>query len=553
MLSKVATYFALIVLAALSMLSNIHCRCRTDVVVGCELECTTIVGYIPARPAEVQANEVHQVALVPQALSNFVKVQQRETSSKPRIVVGNLHYTPQQPSSSSLSSSQRHNSSTAKVNQKVFAATPETTQALSLKNHTVQRIIPSTLLDTTRTAFRKKTTAAQQQQQQRPDASTTIPQPLLPMQVLDEYIAQHNIDAVRQQPDGRQYMVAEFGCPRQAGVQSFNFMNAFLLAVASNRTLLFKYGGLKTWLANGENAESNCRQAFAFADWMPRLDQVFPRNRQRSQLMHKLPGVPPAKFVGNATILTYTKSWEMSRFHGEWHGMMNLQDHQASNHFSECLGISEIRRDPRIRMLYAEGPLFLYGMLFRRGFDFNPALLQSVQADIPHEAHHPHVFSIGLHSRHSNNGLDGSDISKELQCLHQVLAANRRRQHANNNNNNQTRCILYIMSDRSVTVDRFRNDTSHGCTVATVRRDEAAQKAEHTGPSEHGPFAGLGYFQDVVLTMQANSAFLGQPRSSTAFVVAMIEYRRKLSAWENGDERTIEPLVRCEVQLDHHG
>jgi len=354
---------------------------------------------------------------------------------------------------------------------------------------------------------------------------------LEPVQVLEEYIAQHNAEVVNLYPEDRKYFHATFGCPRQAGVQAANFINAFLLAIASNRTLVFSYGGFVKWINQGENTQEECERAFVFPDWVPQRKEIFP-NGSNSTAVAGARAKP--ENVGDYELLKYTKSWGLSIFKGEWLGIMNLLDDEASEHYTTAFGLEKpIKDDERIKKLYSLGPLFLYGMLFSEVFPFQPALMQSVQSDVPIWAQNDNVFSMALHSRHMYEDDDGSDVFKEMRCIETVLKQQ----------NTKERCILYLMADRPATVQAISNQTASkfNCTVAMVSQHE--QVKDHA-IAEHGAFAGMGYYQDVVLAAHAKDAFIGKKRSSSAFVAMMMEYQRRMKAWEAGEDYTT-PMGRC--------
>jgi len=537
------------ILALLSVLSSISCRCTNDET-GCVLECQSMVQYyttlnLPtmessnsnSEDAEEEEEEEEHVEYVRDDSDDDEEVEDEEEEVE-YVRDDNdddeLHDDENDKEQSNSESTVELESILSNVVQQQAeeAASPPPKDAIKkdVSRTTVPKASPKKSTSN-RTATNMTTTTT----------TTTTPTkpPLLPMQVMNEYIAQHNAHAVRLHPENRTYFRVEFGCPRQAGVQAANFMNAFLLAVASNRTLLFEYRGLRKWIRNGENTQAICEKAFDIADWMPVLNRVFPgHGAVRDGATKPVPGVPPAKYVGNATILSYTKSWGFADYRGEWHGVMNLLNPKASAHFTESMGLSvPLKDDKRIQDLYSEGPLFLYGMLFMRGFSFTKEVMDSIQKDLPPQADDPNVFSIGLHSRHSVTADNGSDVRSEISCIKRVLASPEAQ--------NKT-CLLYIMSDREATITNLTNSTQHSCTVAAVTRPKVHTTAAATGPAEHGPFAGLGYFQDAALVMHAQSAMLGRSRSSTNFVVTMMEYRRKMQAWRDG-QKSPPPMLRCRI------
>jgi hypothetical protein len=104
--------------------------------------------------------------------------------------------------------------------------------------------------------------------------------PLAPVAIFETYKRQHSAQVLAAELlsssssglQHRQFIYATFACPRQAGVHASDFTTALLLAVATNRTLLFDYSSMGRWLRVGENAEQNCDRLLRRADWIPLYD-----------------------------------------------------------------------------------------------------------------------------------------------------------------------------------------------------------------------------------------------------------------------------------------
>jgi hypothetical protein len=71
-----------------------------------------------------------------------------------------------------------------------------------------------------------------------------------------------------------------------------------------------------------------------------------------------------------------------------------------------------------------------------------------------------------------------------------------------------------------------------------------------TATEEHGPFAGAGFFRDLVVVSQARSAFIGSTRSSSALVDEMIDYDRRTEDWHS--RNVSDPLLRCYIGQGEH-
>ena len=70
----------------------------------------------------------------------------------------------------------------------------------------------------------------------------------------------------------RRYALATYFCPRSAGNGIFNFLNAFALAVVTNRTLVARIGNhTHGWSVDRRAA---CDAVLTLQDWVPREDAM---------------------------------------------------------------------------------------------------------------------------------------------------------------------------------------------------------------------------------------------------------------------------------------
>jgi hypothetical protein len=123
--------------------------------------------------------------------------------------------------------------------------------------------------------------------------------------------------------------------------------------------------------------------------------------------------------------------------------------------------------------------------------------------------------------------VDGCDISREQRCIQQLAPKMN-----NNDKKKKKQCVVSLMSDRLCTIETLTRwlHEEQGCQVLVV----ADHELQTSYLSEHGPFAGAGYFQDLALaTAVARSAFVGLERSSSALVLELITFYRKMEAWQD--------------------
>jgi hypothetical protein len=200
------------------------------------------------------------------------------------------------------------------------------------------------------------------------------------------------------------------------------------------------------------------------------------------------------------------------------------------------------------------------------------------------------IVTIALHSRHSNVDDDGSNIQREVNCIHKLLKEIQQTRPYFDNDNATTmseiQCRVILMSDRNSTLnllmdylaqDNLRqeqqlppknllqppsgvNGTPSPLVTATIPHSPMPFPCrgivvEHTNVShsfkeEHGPFAGRGYFQDLALaTSQARDGFIGANRSSSMLVRELIEYHRHMEAYHAWHDKKTNQTLQPERQL----
>jgi hypothetical protein len=253
--------------------------------------------------------------------------------------------------------------------------------------------------------------------------------------------------------------------------------------------------------------------------------------------------------------------------------------------------------------LFSLGADYFFGMLFHESFSFTRDFVESTnvlvqdapyyqprqqrlvdlpllqqQQDDDHRVinNTRRILSIALHSRHVNSLDDGSSVAHETACLEQLLLEHQPQQsssqpdaaaEANNyggngkkNNNNDTDsdgtvqdvCRIFLLSDRPRTIfwikawlAKNEEVMHHSCTVITAAHDDKNAKGLEV---EHGPFAGAGFYRDLLFASSLSSsssssfsqmAWIGHDRrSSSKLLLEWMEYRRyqnKRTMLSNGE------------------
>jgi hypothetical protein len=98
------------------------------------------------------------------------------------------------------------------------------------------------------------------------------------------------------------------------------------------------------------------------------------------------------------------------------------------------------------------------------------------------------------------------------------------------------------MSDRICTIDHLRSFVEQrGCSL-----EVAQHQAGHSFLAEHGPFAGIGYFQDLAAVSLARSSFIGMTRTSSDLLKELVEFNRMMELWRQGrDLSSVKPIDHC--------
>ena len=358
-----------------------------------------------------------------------------------------------------------------------------------------------------------------------------------PSQVLRIYKSQHSDEVLREACrsgcDERTFLVGYYSCPLQAGNRLHHFTNAFIWAIVTNRTLLWKYYNQPTCLALGvnhdqsicesANDEVDCANILQRSQWIPAHDEWTPKLK-----------------LGNATAVPYTKTKL------KLEGRLKINQTESTDERSidlisdkiidigqllgrdadsigNRLGREQLLQTKEARIvakdIFSKGQRYLYGMLLDEGFRFEETILPS--SDLLNTI--KSTSTIVLHSRHTSMLDQGDNIEMEQRCLVQVIA------------NISQPCTVILMSDREKTLSLLSDAvTTLNCTPMFVNHTMGQSFRK-----DHGPFSGPGFFQDLALASQARHGFIGhKQRSSSMLVEEMIIYQRSL-------DESLNPLIEC--------
>lgn len=359
--------------------------------------------------------------------------------------------------------------------------------------------------------------------------------PFWPVRVMDQYMRWHSVQTLEREYQSsntksdrkyrhRKFAIVYYWCPERAGNILHNMFITMTWAIITNRTILVKYD-------NHSNTEQDCQDVLKRADWIPRYDDWV----LRMDLIH-----PPVPIPIDVHRLQYDEMHQTVIF-PQIPDLAETNQHIVRQQWrDDPLNRKEFRsyllemgaeQKTIAGKLYNNGVNFLFGMLFRETFTLQDAYAPA--SAFPDSS----GLTIALHSRHIVVGDDGSFVPSEMKCLQSLIKKLSGRTESNV-------CRVYLMSDRQETISilsqwlRQRN-----CTPISVTHGEQGVVMR----SEHGPWTGIGFLQDLASTSLARTAVVGDVRrSSFMLLVELIEYDRLIQAWKEGKSE-ISDLEICEL------
>jgi hypothetical protein len=361
-----------------------------------------------------------------------------------------------------------------------------------------------------------------------------------------DYKQRHGHESLLRHPENRTFVVGYYSCPYQAGNRLHDFMNALIVAIVTNRTLLWKYYDKETCEIGHKgygsspckitNKLGDCEQILQRAEWIPSYDEWAPTLGLPEQLG---PRNADFRIGGRAGQMWRPSSSTVKRFKDNPEKLRQFS-HSEERHPSKATRfqqkvvqtnrewfldkqvtkndlLKELRINAtspwgeRVEQLYLHDVAYLYGLLFHDTFTLRPELHpKEAGFKIP-----PDTITVAMHVRHTDNSSNGTLSLNQKECLEAVVQGTRAaRPHSP--------CTIFLMSDRSETV-RALQSISKDLNCSTI----VASHAEGTSRVEHGPFAGLGFFQDLLVAGEARDGVIGYcGRSSSQMLLEAVEYGR---------------------------
>jgi hypothetical protein len=336
------------------------------------------------------------------------------------------------------------------------------------------------------------------------------------------------------------FIVGTYSCPLEAGNRLHKFMNSLIWAVTTRRFFLWRYFDEtacreeEAELATGTcdsflNTREDCADILQLSDWVPSWDEWSVKLNLTHEPTVRACGIGTRDHDGLAFALDEQDDKPRLLRVGQ---QLNLETAvvlgNPNNLYGKRLLVKKSSQSIALQ-LFKQGNYFTYGMLFESLFALHPSLLPS--SDLVETVQEADSYFI--HSRHPPSRGDASEISLELLCMERLLL---------NRLHPQDPCKVVIMTDREVTkplLARALQET-YNCTALSANTTQGSASFR----TEHGPFAGRGYFEDLALVMQTRTGFLAPHkalrsgigiRTSSGLPREIVEFRRVLESatWDD--------------------
>lgn len=306
----------------------------------------------------------------------------------------------------------------------------------------------------------------------------------------------------------RQFAIGIYACPQMIGNRMHEFLNAYVGAFVTNRTLVWQFCTRRPCQLDNEGDCSAVLERFPWMSSSWKFRELWKSNKCEGT--GDAFEVIPQRFRYMADEVSMCCGFDEIK-----ESVVQYGTHEGHEFYG--LSTTNARLAPaskyRAKLLFEHGENFGYGVLFRTVFRFRDAVIKnnnrnllaaglhlrhtgssllnssktdSAQYFIPSTS--PRPFVIGVHLRHAGGEENGVDPSG-MKCV----------QHFLHDMNITGPCYVLLASDRNDSVQHWIHSKQQPCQVITSPHDQ-----HHTAYNEHGPFTGLIAMQDIELVSRAD-------------------------------------------------
>jgi len=214
-----------------------------------------------------------------------------------------------------------------------------------------------------------------------------------------------------------------------------------------------------------------CDRILARAPWIPSFNEWYARLNLTSHEPKQLHGHP----------LTNMQHWHKIK-----------QQPRLVFPLRECLPLDWVKQQHNfptefacktVHDLFSLGKEFAYGMILRQLFDLTGHVMAGVPPPPPRAASINDPYTLAIHSRHTIDSDDGCDVSRELDCVEELVKSQPQ----------DRACSVWVLSDRPCTLSSIHQQvkSEYNCSVHIMDHDSFdPREGGKSYFKEHGPFAG---------------------------------------------------------------
>eukprot|EP00930_Biecheleria_cincta_P060167 TRINITY_DN45861_c0_g1_i1.p1 TRINITY_DN45861_c0_g1~~TRINITY_DN45861_c0_g1_i1.p1 ORF type:complete len:437 (-),score=58.94 TRINITY_DN45861_c0_g1_i1:71-1381(-) len=298
--------------------------------------------------------------------------------------------------------------------------------------------------------------------------------------LLDTYIERH---AMGKQASENGFVVGVYGCPKQLGNRLHEFLNAFAVAVITDRTLVWQY----TKQGNVGSLDY-CDSLMHRQAWLPSAETI------KDEYVHNFNwNYQPARMKEMACA-------ELDDAGPKGHPVINLGVIEQYESFSLAADDAKLSTESkkRAKTLFALGPGFAFGSLSTRAFTLDGSISNSSQHSLQklgfisgNRNHTAQELSIGMHIRTVGDQSKVSMFQQPLTDTMQTLG--------------DRGCQVLLATDNDAIIDSIRQLVeARKCNLVVSEVDGT----ETSFSEEHGKHAGVGALRDVDLLSNADVLLL---------------------------------------------
>ena len=297
-------------------------------------------------------------------------------------------------------------------------------------------------------------------------------------------------------------VLGSYSCPIRIGNFMHNFLSAFAYAVATNRRLL--------WRPTPRTSEADmnmCQSLVQRRDWHKRVTRE--EEQHAVELRDALPGLKEHHDLqwqlDCANI--HSSVVNQSALHVIRVSAKDKADGRFDGQGMAAVGLSgwRLRGEPhgeRARRLFALGPHYAFGLLFRASFEFEHQSITSPTQRVLHAAgvETGKTVVIGVHMRHVNSSASGEEgLAVYVSAIQAAVRASRQTQKGR-------RCAILLASDRRNSAIALESHTrAMGCSLIVSEVDDGSVVPTGHDAVERGIDTGVTAIRDLCLLSHAET------------------------------------------------